>query len=577
MVAETCKALGPSIASDLSGVCPPDYSSELDAIEQSLQEISSQLDTLQTSVDEIQTTLDAMTAQLNEIQATVDEILDLDLKNEADTAQQNYATAYNNSEAVQVNGLVTEALGAVQILGSLQPSGDDTWQVIPATATDAEVCLTQYPNDEVTTGEYAGQDPYTACTTYAANVQAFADGSNGYNMKLYQALTGAQGTPQDDLLAYTQQQALTNAGNSPISQEMLAESFDQMGQLGQMMDIGYAMLGSWQTFWYAVTSGKVAVCPELIVSGTFPATQEIDTSFACGTVQTGLFMAAVQNQVASRASLPPEGSIADPRTNYVWWGYPIDVSGGSVLSSKPYRMQIFPMEDGSDPYNKAFGDATSGPWLGYFLPSLRGVTMYTELGPPQPLLQASTQAEFGRATPDELLTLFEGLPLTSGQTYANVLNAIGFRGLGQSHYGMNWNYLAYELGWNDYFSVNDWNQAWNTSTNGDYSPECPGWPNNGFDFDYVDDCWVQAVLTQQMWNLASTTQPTSSNVANCPGSLSVLRPGDIWACQADTFTLLVNNQYSPPGATSGGWPPPFFTVGMLNGPSSSGVPALPLS
>jgi hypothetical protein len=605
MVGETCKLLGPSIASDLAGVCPTDYSSALDAINQSLIAISKQLDELQESVDEIIDMLTVMEQQIADLQASVNKIIQQNIKSEAQAAQQAYATAYNYSSATEVSSLVEQAVFDIVILGSLPLTQEDTWTTVAPSATVESKCLTVYSKYNITSGEYAGQNPLSLCKDYQYRTSGLFD-NNTYNMKLYRALTGASGTPQGNLLVYQQQQALTSGANAPIKQEILKQSFDQMGQLGQLMDIGYAMYGAWQTFEYAITTGDLAACPNLTVSGTFPANTTITTSSACNTLQSGLFTASVQNQIAGKIALPPAGSVSDPRNNYVWWGYPLDVAGGtyqstSELPSKPMPPSTFPWyptDDGSYPYNPAFGDAKSLPWYGLMLPSLRGA-LYNAFGgaygPPQPLLKGATAADFGMPTVNEMLTLFADLPLNSGQTYAGALGAVGFRGIGQNKYGMNWTNLAAGLSWRGVQSKTDPNtlatipnQIWGTTNSAAPNTiQCPGWPNTGFDWvvlytPQLAMCSLTAPMADKAWNLASSTAPTTSNQVTCPsGILSEFVWGKGYTlpalCLKDTFALLLNNQYRSPSASSGGWTPPFYQPAMLTGPSSSGVPALPLS
>lgn len=607
LVGETCELLGPSIASDLAGVCPTDYSSALDAIEESLATISKQLDELQESVDEIIDMLNVMQQQIADLQTSVNKIIQQNIKSEAQAAQQAYATAYNYSAATEVSDLVSAAVFDVVILGSLPLEQEETWTTVPVSADVADKCEVAYSKYDISSGEYASQNPLLLCKDYQYRTSGFAD-NNAYNAKLYQALTGAKGTPQGDLLIYQQQQALTSGANAPVKQEILKQSFDQMGQLGQLSDIGYAMLAAWQTFEYAVTTGDLAACPNLTVSGTFPANTVINTSSACNTLQTGLFTASVQNQIAGKIALPPAGSVADPRNNYVWWGYPLDVAGGtyqstSVTPSKPMPPSTFPWyptDDGSYPYNPAFGDAKALPWYGYMLPSLRGA-LYNAAGwaagPPQPLLKGAPAADFGMPTANEMLTLFADLPLNSGQTYAGALSAVGFRGIGQNKYGMNWTNLAAGLSWRQVYSkidpntlANIPNQIWGTTNSAAPNTiQCPGWPNTGFDWltyytPEIARCQLTAPMADKAWDLASSTAPTTSNPVTCPtGILTEIQFGKSPIqqlpplCLKDTFALLLNNQYRSPTATSGGWTPPFYQPSMLTGPSSSGVPALPLS
>jgi Skp family chaperone for outer membrane proteins len=596
-VAETCKLLGPSIASDLAGVCPPDYSSALDAINQSLVRISQQLDELQESVDEIIVMLDAMQVQLNDIQTTVNKILQQQLKTEAQAAQEAYATAYNYSSATEISALVNQAAFDVMILGSLPLVAEDTWPTVPSGASVEDKCLTTYSKYNITSGAYAGQNPLALCKDYQYRTSGLFDNST-YNMKLYKALTGAGATPQGDLLPYNQQQALTSGANAPVKQELLKQAFDQMGQLGQLMDIGYAMYAAWQMFEYAVTTGDTVACPNLTVSGSFPANTAINTSSACNTLQSGLFTASVQNQVAGKVTVTPAGSVADPRNNYVWWGYPVDVSGTTYNST---YFPLYPSDDGSNPYNPVFdfakGYNTQANMYGYMLQALRGAMWYAYYpagAQPIPLLKGYTQADFGMPTSTEMLTLLTDLPLASGQTYANALGAMGFRGVGGTSFGVNWSNLATNTQVEWFFSKYT-NQPWTSNTTGPVG-SCPGWPwssTNSVKFDwqiaapvaapYTGTCSGFAPLARNAWNLASTTAPTSSNAPACttnmvnPGSAPKWIRSDIFVCTQDTFALLLNNQYRSPSATSGGWTPPFYQAAMLTGPSSSGVPALPLS
>jgi hypothetical protein len=592
-VGETCELLGPSIASDLAGVCPTDYSSALEAITDSLDLISKQLDELQQSVDDINTTLANMEVQLNEIQSSLDQLYQDDLKKDASDAQQAYATAYNYSSATEVSSLAKQAVTDIVVLGSLPLEAEDTWPTVSVGASVQDKCLTVYSKYNITSGKYAGQNPLQLCTDYQYRTSSLFD-NNTYNMFLYKALTGADGTPQNDLLVYQQQQALTKGAHAPISQELLKQSFDQMGQLGELMDIGYAMYGAWQMFEYAVTTGDTVACPNLTVSGTFPANTTITTSSACNTLQSGLFTASVQNQVASKIALPPAGSVADPSNNYVWWGYPLDISGGSFATA-PGSFPWYPYDDTTtNPYNPAFGNTSLAPWYGYMIPSLRGA-LYNEygetLGPPQPLLKGSTAPDFGMPTVNEMLTLFVDLPLNSGQTYANALGAAGFRGIGQNKYGMNWTNLAADTNYMEIESLSDVpHQVWGTKSSGN-AGNCPGWPSWYYDWYLRYDsgtgsCDLAAPMAGNAWNLASSVTPTTSNAVTCPSGVFEELMIDIWngnqvlyppICTKDTFALLLNNQYRSPSASSGGWTPPFYQPSMLTGPSSSGVPALPLS
>ena len=558
-------------------------------IQNQLAGISAQLDVLQESVNEIAATLSEMEAQLQEIQTSLNALsretlnqTQLILKNRADAANQAYQSAYQAAGVTQIGAQVKSANADLQFLGALTPVMSFT--PVPPGSTNQAICGTMYSALNTS----SGQNPLRICTDYLAQMQSFASGSQTYYATLYTGLVGGSGVPQNNLLIWTYQSMMTYGNSLPLPARRLAALQAQTGQLGMLMDNAYAMLASAQMFEYTATTGDTTTCSNLKSSGTYPATTPITIPDACDTIQTGLFAASVMNQQASSVSIPLDGAVADPKTNYLWWGYPFDTTASTYVNNR-----LWPFYPGSQYHY--YRD----PWVNKF-----NLPLYSQYGNPECCSALSYYARGGQpiqlltefpdtkeynfriARPVDYSTLFNSLLLVDTSSVAGTLQEAGFIGLGTSAVGMNWTHLAADAG--DVFWI-DQTTKWNsTDPLGNDTPPCTGFPPDIYPtFDcspkYVDFSFtkyapghslIDGILATQRWNVMAPSLPSPENIAPCPTVGTWPEAGPAQVCESNTFGFMVDELSESPDGKTPGNVPPFWQPRMLAGPSSTGVPAV---
>lgn len=517
--------------------------------------VAQQIDDLETSVVDIQNTLDAMQVQLQAI--------------EDDEVEQAYSDAYDFAGVDPVNTLVQSASSDLNLLNASNPSPSSGFEPEPSATSISAQCAAVYPNLYTN-----NSDPYDVCVDFLTQATTFAASPTDYFSTLYESLTGAGNQPQDNLLAYTYQQVLTGGGDTPVPQSSLADVQNNIGQVVQLQANAFAILANAQTFQYMVTTGDQPSCPDTTVSGTFPADTPIDVADVCAVAETSLFEAAVETDVAGSVDVPPAGAVADPRTNYIWWGYPVDLSNATTSS-------------GSYPF---YPGAASGTYS-----ISGGLIAVASATTPQSILAADPSYKFLFADSTQAQTIFKNLAAPSGGSLDTALADLGFVGLGGSAYGLSWDNLGVAVNANGYSTTSEWNssthEAYMTCAQGSY-PNISGQfqctsvevTDGGYYGDPVPGVTVKAPLATSFYSLTSTSVGSSPSgcgsiaysTSGVTGTPSISTSSGSWVhyCTADTYGLLVDTQAPAPGAAANGVVPPFWTTAMLVGPPSGGVPAI---
>lgn len=567
--AATCATLSPSAAGALA--CPVS-SDDVSEITAALGEISQQLVSLQASVNEIQQTLSVMETQIKTIESQTNALIQDALKNEAQQAQQAYESASTYAGITNLNTFVQDASLALSVLGTIAPSADDTWPTLPYGSSNEQICDLVY-------GAYAsdtGQDPVSECAENFLNqADAFADASDDRFAKFFTSMTGAEAIPNDDIFIWTYQDALTMAGNNPVSSDTVAGIQSQYAQIGELGSNAFALLAAAQVFQHGITRGGTTKCPDLTVSGTFSASTAISVATACDTLETGLFTAAVQDALAPSVQVPPDASVADPRNNYVWWAYPVDVTAESQTND---TFPFYPGSSRSD-YSSDFGwpVGIAGLAQDAMLPPVPIDEFY-------PLIEADLEDKYWFADEQTIFNYFSNLPLTGG-TLAQTMANSGFKGVGSSSNGVQWSNLGVDVQVRTNVKSDRVYQS-NPSTQLDSSTlGCTGWPksitgifrcnnNGGTDRGWQ---WLSGVWATQSLDLSATTLPSSESLETCETAGTNMNDGSLqYFCWADTFGLLVSPTVLPPSGQGTGTTPPFWQPYMLAGPPSDGVPAIPI-
>jgi hypothetical protein len=418
----------------------------------------------------------------------------------------------------------------------------------------------------------SGDSPLNICLDLLKQTDAFVDPSNAYYTSLYEALVGGAGVPQTDLLIYTYQQMLTMGGHLPLSDDSLAQIQATYAQIGSLVDSAYALSASAQMFRESAASGQQPSCPTLPTSGTLPSTTAINVADACRILASGLFVGAVQNAVAANVVVPPDGTIADPSTNYVWWAYPVDLS---VTTMKNTSFPLYP-----GPATSTY-TATPLPLFNYA--AITGVNAAT----PQQLLANQPAYKFAIANQDQNLSLVGDL-LLAQSTVAKTLTGQGFVGIGATSGGMQWSNLGADPG--ALATINTKYQWQSTKPMASTTLGCTGFPasitnvfqctNVGYNFasptpvTLYGSSNLEAVFASKSWNLGTGTVPTSTNAQACTviGSDWLTGNNSLQACWTNTFGLLVDT-----AAASGSTGSNFWTPSMLQGVPQGGVTAIPVT
>ena len=597
----TCALLPPSPPTNLA--CASPDSSQMNEIENQLVAITQALGVLQEEVVAIQDTLNVMETQLTEMQGQLTEIeaqnsdsIQLSLQNAANTAQQQYQDAYSSASVSTVYQQVNEAYNDLVILGSLSPPS--SWTPVAVGANNSQVCQTMYSAYNITSGTYAGQNPLGTCTDFLAQTQAFAGANPTYYSNLYKGIVGGTGLPQDDLLIWTYQAMTTFGGNVPVTASTVSSIQSQAAQLGQLMDLGFALAAIGQEFTYGATTGQYTSCPNLTTSGTFPGTTTLNVSSACATIQSGLFAASVQNYQAATIAVPPSGTVADPRTNYVWWSYPTDLTNSTASSGG------YPFWPGAP--DGTYTTSTGSPlqqWAftpNYSTACCNTAYLWSTMYPsnPQPKLLANSPSyTFAMASEAQNQSLFSNLLLTDPTSVGGTLAQQGFQGVGQNKYGMNWT----NIGANPEVMENLVTSLYwqSTTTMPSSTAACTGYPagqkGNSFCVAATEQVYdpyptkvtktltgeqiISGVMATQSWNLNTKQLPDSSTLTTCPTVGTAYNYGagtttSIGVCWKDTFGLMVDTAAASSANGGTGALPPFWAPSMLTGVPTAGVPAL---
>ena len=584
--------------------------------------ISAQLTELQQSVNDIITMLDSMQQQLNTMQnelITIEQQNNTELQQtlqvQAENAQSAYQQTYSFAGVAQISAIVQEATSDMTILGSIEPEATTTWPQVPLGSSYEQMCNTMY--SEYNTS--SGQNPVMICADYLTQVNGFAAPSTSYYSVLFKSLSGYTGLPQNDLLIWTLQNMLTNGGNTPVSPATIAAVQSQIGQIEVLGDNAFALLAAGQMFEYGATTGQLTFCNGLTTSGTFPASTSVSVPDACDTLQSALFIASVQNAQAQYIAVPPSGTVADPRTNYVWWGYPLDLSAGTTTSGSYPFVAAAPAGTYNTSYTEGFAQMLNdwaveeyGPgwWLksggqvqmGTYVTNVPQCTDCTAQQTPanerEPLLVNSPSYGFLFANESQASGLLNNMLLTNPTSVAGTLNNQGFVDIGITTNTMSWVNLGVDPGvFEGVYSTTQWNSTTPMATN---VKGCTGYPTNARgnmdNYDCGASYWygqqyLTAVMAQHTIPVNTSLPPSVTGVTTCPengfantwdaetgpGHGTYYPTTPIVLCESNTFGLLVDTQAPAPGAAPNGFLPPFFSVGMLDGPPSGGVPAVPVS
>lgn len=564
-----CAELPPNPVTNLA--CANPQSSFDQAVTNQLLGITNQLNELNATVSDVQTSLTQMGQTLAAIQTSIAELQQQGSQasyvSDANAAQAAYSTAYDNSGIVKVQSLVQEAYEDMLILSTVTPTTSTWTPTTDPEPTNSEVCGTMYTSAATSSGDH----PLSICVSLLQQTDAFVDPGNAYYDSLYEALVGGPGVPQDDLLIYTYQQMVTMGGHLPISAAALAGIQSTFAQIGSLVDSAYAVAGSAQMFRESAASGQQPSCPDLTTSGTWPASTAINVADACRILQSGLFVGAVQNAVAADIVVPPAGTVADPSSNYVWWGYPVDLSMTTMSNSS------FPLYPG--PATSTY-ETTPIPLMSY------APMQQIMAASPHQLLANEPAYDFALAGEADNLTLVGDI-LLAEPTVAKTLTAQGFTGIGTQNGGMTWANLGADP--NVYATIttpNAWQSSEKLASN---VLGCTGFPasitnifqcsSTGYSFASPDpktlygESLLEAVFASSSWNLTTGTVPTSANAAACTniGSDWLTGISPLNACWTNTFGLLVDTAAATGAAGSN-----FWTPAMLQGVPSGGVAAIPV-
>ena len=597
----TCALLPPSPTTNL--VCANPDADALNEIANQLSGISQQLDELQTSVNDISAQLDVMGDQLNEIQSQLNviqqEVVSTQqqtLQTQANQANSDYTSSYNNAGIDTVFSYVNAALDDLQTLGPIEILST-TWPTVAPGSTSEAICGTMYSSGTMATTDGVGvQDPLDICANFLDRINGFAGivpggSSTPYYTQMYQALVGSSSSayPNNNKLIWAFQNSLAYGNHAPLDAATISMMQSTYGQLGQLMDTAYALLAAAQFFEYGATSGLNMSCSGLTTSGSFPANTVINVATACKTLQSGLFAAAVHNQMATKIAVPPKGAVADPRTNYVWWGYAADISASTMGQNSSYP--FYPGADAGT-YTTATGSPLS---LQKFTNCCQGSGSYVA-PTTSPMLPNSPSYTFRQTTPTQAQTLFNNLLLVDPNSVAATLNAVGFNGPGQNKFGMNWTNFGADPTIMSYQTKYYWQSSTVMPSN---TKACTGYPattsnfqcsaiSNNYGYSWLTGVQdLYGVLAQNSWDLTTTTLPTSSNLTACPvlgtnSTYTGVYPTGVSStvsapiCESNTFSFWLDTTAPAPNAAANGVLPPTWSPNLLVGPTSD-VPALTVS
>jgi len=509
--------------------------------------IGQAIQTLETSLINIQTTLNEMETQLVALGQ--------------DAAAQAYQDAYTFAGIDPVNSLVGSASSDLNFIYASAPSAAPVPGANAGAETASEQCQAVYTINYVN-----GQDPFDLCVDFLSQAAEFSAPSTAYYASMYKSITGAGSQPIDNLLTYTYQQvAIAYASNVVVPQSTLAQVESSIGQVVQLQANAFSVLANAQIFQTMVQTGKQPTCSDVQMSGTWAADTSPNVADVCNTADTALFESSVQSYMAPYVTVPPAGALVDTHSGYVWWGYPVDVSGATDSS-------------GSYPY---YPGAATGTYTGV---GLNAIT-----ASPQAILATAPGYGFSFANTTTMGNLFTNQKIPSGGTTNTLMGDLGFVGLGTTAYGLDWQKLGVAISSTPYSTVVPWNvttsQGYTTCSVGKYPVKSGSFDCTNISVDpegyygVVLGVAVTAALASETYTMTGTSIPTSaSQCAAIPESsydVSATSPPDVknatvHNCTNNTYGLLVDS--TPGAAGSGG--APLWTAAMLTGPPNAGVPAL---
>ena len=536
----SCDLLGPSLPSNM--ICGGGDDNTA---------VSAQISELQSSVNNITSTLNTMESQV--------------LAVESQGTQQAYEDAFNFAGVDNVNTAVQSASSDINLLNASYPAPPSGFVPDASAATVDAQCLAVYPDTYVNSS-----NPYQVCADFLTQAATFSN--DDYFASMYESLTGAANQPQDNLLTYTYQQVLTENGTTPVPQSTLTDLQNNIGSIIDLQQDAFAILANAQTFSYMVNTGDQPSCSNTTVSGTFPATTPLNVADVCSIAQTALFELSVESDLSTLVALPPAGAVSDPRTNYVWWGYPVDLSAATTSS-------------GSYPF---YPGAASGTYS-----ISGGINALANNANGQSILAGAPGYVFSFADNTQTQTLTNGLVAPSGGTLNTALNSQGFVGLGTDSYGMTWANLGVGINANGYTTTSKWNinsghEAYMTCGAGAY-PNVSGAfqctdvsVDSGGYYGDVPGVTVFGALATS-YNSLQGTSVSSGECGTIPystttttGTPNTSSSGGVRYCTGDTYGLLVDTHAPAPGAAANGVTPPFWALSMLVGSPAAGVPATPV-
>jgi hypothetical protein len=515
------------------------------------------------SLNDIESSLVDIQNQLKEIQYQLSVI-------ENQNAQAAYQTAFTFAGINPVNDAVNASWSDANYINVALP--DPQSVSTPTDKSNTAICDAAYPS-----GYIDGQDLQALCVDYLSQAEFFAAPQTPYYASLYQSLTGASNQPQNNLLPWTYQQLIDGSGQALAAGGAIGEMQDGLDQFGQLEVDAFTMLIAAEEFQGYMSAGAQVSCPQTTTT-TYPANTPLNVVGICNATQTAQFELSVENYMSTTGfAAPPVDTVVDPRTNRIWWAYPVDFSATTMSS-------------GTYPFYPGASET-------YVSPPIQPVNLVGEA--PVPILADSPSYTFKAGNQADLTGMMSGLLVPTGGTLASALNSAGFHGLGTNAYGMTWQQVGTDAAAVQYATVTNWHA---TSANPDQQviidcdwsayPEVAGalsclWL--GFlemqDSYYGWAVQVNGVLASHDFSVAAAAPPTSSTTpSTCPqiyistaGAASTIsyKSSKHWVkyCTFNTFGLLVDTAAPAPGTTNG-VSPPLFSLNQLTGPPPEGVPAI---
>lgn len=513
------------------------------------------------ALNDIESSLVDIQSQLTEVQYQLSVI-------ESQNAQAAYQTAFTFAGINSVNNAVNASWSDANYINAAEPDPQSVGT--PTGNDDTELCEAAYPP-----GYVNGQNLQALCIDYLSQAESFADPQTPYYASLYQSLTGASNQPANNLLPWTYQNLIDGSGQQLTAGGAIDEMQAALDQFAQLQVDAFTMLIAAQEFQGYMATGAQISCPPT-PTGTLPPNTPLNVTGVCNATQTAMFEFSVEDyMVAHDFAAPPVDTVVDPRSNRIWWAYPVDFSATTMGSGS------YPFYPGaSETYASVQPVALAG-------------------GTPIAILADEPGYTFRAGNQADLAAMMNGLLVPSGGTVASALNAAGFHGLGTSSNGMTWQQLGTDAANVQYTTATIWqassaspDQSVAISCDWSRYPEVLGGlsclylglqqmqPN-----EYGFAVQVNGALAAHFLDLGATTAPTPSTApATCPkvylssaGAASTINFSDstnwVTYCTFSTVGLLVDTSPPAPGTTNGVLPP-LVSLNYLTGPPAEGVPAI---